>query len=527
MTSPATGETAEPTQSAPAQADGYAWYALAVMVVVYMLNFVDRQILSILAEAIKADLKLSDAELGFLYGTSFAIFYTIFGFPLGRLVDSWYRGRLMALGIALWSLMTALSGLARNFPQLAAARIGVGIGEASASPAAYSLLADYFPKGKRALAMAIYSAGIFLGIAIALPLGGFIQHGWDAAYPNRSGPLALVGWQAAFFAVGIPGMLVALVVALLREPQRGAADGQPSPVVRPGAWTDFGREMLAIVPPLTLINVARIPGALWTNLGAAGGIALFMFALIQISGDSAQWAAYGVGAYAVFSWVQNLRVADPPTYRLIWGTPTILLAILGFGSIAIGFYVVNFWVAPYAIRTFHLTADVVGLYVGVPGALGAFVGTVLGGHLSDAWKARDPRGRVFVCMAAVALPIPFAILMFTTDSFTLFCWLNPLVYLFSNMWIGSCVATYQDCVLPRMRGTVTATYLLGSTMIGLALGPYATGKVAAVTGSLQAGIFSSLAIVPITLLLLWIVASRIEETEKTKVERARAAGEPA
>src|SRR3712207_811089 len=111
----------------------YAWYALFVLVIVYVVNFIDRQILSILVADIKADLKVSDAQIGFLYGTAFAVFYALFGIPLGRLADSWYRGRLMAMGLALWSSMTAFSGFANSFGMLAAARIGVGIGEASRS----------------------------------------------------------------------------------------------------------------------------------------------------------------------------------------------------------------------------------------------------------------------------------------------------------------------------------------------------------------------------------------------------------
>ena len=132
--------TEEPTAARP-RVSAYAWYALVLFVIVYIFNFIDRQIVSILAESIKADLKLDDAQIGFLYGTAFAIFYALFGIPLGRLADSWYRGRLMAIGLALWSSMTALSGLAQSFGMLAAARVGVGIGEASASPAAYSMIA--------------------------------------------------------------------------------------------------------------------------------------------------------------------------------------------------------------------------------------------------------------------------------------------------------------------------------------------------------------------------------------------------
>src|SRR4029079_9719556 len=158
---------ARPTGSEQ-RVSGYAWYALILFVVVYVFNFIDRQIVSILAESIKADLKLDDAQIGFLYGTAFAVFYALFGIPLGRLADSWYRGRLMAIGLALWSSMTAASGFAQSFGMLAAARIGVGIGEASASPAAYSMIADYFPKERRATALSIYSSGLYIGGGIAL-----------------------------------------------------------------------------------------------------------------------------------------------------------------------------------------------------------------------------------------------------------------------------------------------------------------------------------------------------------------------
>src|SRR3712207_1835651 len=125
--------TASEPSRTRARIGAYAWYALFVFVLVYIVNFIDRQILSILVGDIKADLRVSDQQIGFLYGTAFAVFYALFGIPLGRLADSWYRGRLMAMGLALWSSMTAFSGFASTFGMLAAARIGVGIGEASAS----------------------------------------------------------------------------------------------------------------------------------------------------------------------------------------------------------------------------------------------------------------------------------------------------------------------------------------------------------------------------------------------------------
>src|SRR5690606_25908444 len=177
--------------------------ALGVLVLVYVLNFVDRQILSILNEEIRRDLGLGDAEMGFLYGTAFAVFYAVFGIPLGRLADAWVRRTLIAASLAVWSTMTALSGLARNFAELAGARIGVGIGEAGASPAAFSMLADLYPPARRATVLALYSSGIYLGAGLSLMIGGQIVGRWDAAWEGGAAPLGLRGWQVAFFAVGL------------------------------------------------------------------------------------------------------------------------------------------------------------------------------------------------------------------------------------------------------------------------------------------------------------------------------------
>ena len=258
-------DIAQPTRE---RVPGYSWYALSVLVLVYVLNFIDRNILSILANDIKADLGLSDADLGFLYGTAFGVFYALFGIPLGRLADSWHRVRLMTLGLALWSVMTALSGFARNGLALSAARIGVGVGEASASPAAYSLISDWFPKKMRATALAIYSAGLYLGGGISLLIGGLIVEQWNASYPD-GGPLGLVGWQAAFLAVGLPGIMLATWVFTLREPVRGAIEGLPEKKVeRP--FRGFVTELFAVVPPFTAIAAARRgAAALGVNLGAA------------------------------------------------------------------------------------------------------------------------------------------------------------------------------------------------------------------------------------------------------------------
>src|SRR3954468_163253 len=246
------------SEAPPVRASRYGWYALLVLVLVYAVNFIDRQIISILAQDIKADLHVGDDQIGFLYGTAFAVFYALFGIPLGRLADSWYRGRLIALGLGLWSTMTALSAFAGSFGMLAIARIGVGVGEASASPAAYSMISDHFPKQKRATALSIYSSGLYIGGALSLPLGGLVSSRWKAAWPHAAdAPLGLAGWQAAFLAVGIPGLLLALWVVTLREPRPGASDGLSEAVVRPGAWRSCGGCLAPTVPPRPLVTAAR------------------------------------------------------------------------------------------------------------------------------------------------------------------------------------------------------------------------------------------------------------------------------
>ncbi|HEX8640106.1 MAG TPA: MFS transporter [Allosphingosinicella sp.] len=517
----------------------YAWYALFVLVLVYIVNFIDRQILSILVGDVKRDLDVSDAQIGFLYGTAFAVFYALFGIPLGRLADSWYRGRLMAMGLALWSSMTALSGFANSFGMLAAARIGVGIGEASASPAAYSMISDSFSKERRATALSIYSSGLYIGGALSLPIGGLVLSRWNAAYPDpAAAPLGLAGWQAAFLAVGIPGLLLALWVLTLREPQRGASDGLPQPIVRPNAWRDFGRELIAILPPLTLFNVARIPGALRLNLLVLGLVVLVGYGLYRLTGDGPQWGAYGLGIYAIFSWIQSLRHRDLPAYRLIWGSPVVVILAIAFGSISFVTYATSFWIPPYVEAHFYaggqaparyftgLSAKAeVGLIIGWSAAISAAAGVILGGYLSDLWRQRDPRGRIFVNMISALLPIPLVAFLLSTDSLGAFYWVNPLAHMCASAWVGAAVATLQDLVLPRMRATAGATYILGTTMIGLALGPYYAGKMSVLTGSLPTGIAALYLMPPLTLVGLWIGARNLERLEATKVERARAAGE--
>ncbi len=184
-------------------------YTLFVLVLIYASSHIDRQIISILAESIKLDLDLSDTQLGFLTGFSFAIFYATLGIPVAIAADRMNRRNIIAISVIIWSGMTALCGLATNFLQLALARIGVGIGEAGSSPPSHSMISDLFPLEKRGMAMGFYSAGINIGILIGFLVGGWVDDMW--------------GWKNAFFVVGLPGILLGLILFLtVKEPPRTA-----------------------------------------------------------------------------------------------------------------------------------------------------------------------------------------------------------------------------------------------------------------------------------------------------------------
>ncbi len=521
-------ETRDPGAIAPdaeaTQATPYAWYALSVLVLIYILNFVDRQILSILANDIKRDLGLSDTDLGFLYGTAFAVFYALFGIPLGKLADSWHRVKLMSIGLTLWSAMTALSGFARSGATLTLARVGVGVGEATASPSAYSLISDWFPKRMRATALAIYSSGLYLGSGLSLLIGGMIVQRWNEAYPG-GGPLGLVGWHAAFLAVGIPGLLLALWVWTLKEPVRGAIDGHVTPP-HPAPFADFVRELFAVIPPFTLIGAARRGGsALLFNLIGAGVIAAVAFALYRLmgTGTGAQWLFLGVGYYAVFSWASSLRERDPATFRLIWGTPAFLCTVLGYGTVAFVSYALSYWAAPYAERVFMVPKTELGWWIGGPGALAGFLGVILGGRMADWLRARHAAGRIIVVIFGLLAPLPAVLIAFTTSNVTIFFVMNFLAGLLVASALGAAAATTQDLVLPRMRGTATATFFLSTTLVGLALGPFLAGYISTRTDSLATGVLSTLAIVPVGLALLVAAWRMLPEAERSVAARAREA----
>jgi MFS family permease len=243
----------------PAFSEGYTRWALLLLMFIYTSNFIDRTILATLSQAIKVDLKLRDAQLGLLQGIAFALFYTILGIPIARVAERLNRVNILTVCLLVWSGMTALSGTAGNFLQLMVCRFGVGVGEAGCAPSAQSLISDYFPPAKRSSALSVYAFGIPLGGMI-----GAISGGWIAEH---------MSWRIAFFIVGVPGLILALITKLyLREPPRGMSEAG-------GAAAQTG-------PAPSLMDVAR---KLFRNRS---------FIHLTAGSTLVSFVGYGVGGFA-------------------------------------------------------------------------------------------------------------------------------------------------------------------------------------------------------------------------------------
>lgn len=198
-----------------------SWYTVGVLGLAYTISYIDRQVISLLIGPIREDLQISDTEISLLYGVAFGVLYALLGLPLGWLADRTNRRNLISVGIAAWSAMTMLCGKANSFGGLFLARVGVGVGEAALSPAAYSLIADLFPRERLGRALGTYSSGVYVGIGLAFLFGGALITLFEGIGDIDLGVLGTFKpWQATFFAVGAPGLLVALLVLTLTEPNR-------------------------------------------------------------------------------------------------------------------------------------------------------------------------------------------------------------------------------------------------------------------------------------------------------------------
>lgn len=508
----------------------YRWYVLFTLTLIYTFSYVDRQIVTILAPYLKKDMGISDAQLGLLYGTSFALFYCVFGIPLARLADGWSRVRTLALGLSFWSLMTVLSGLSRNFTQLGVARIGVGVGEASATPAAVSLLGDYFERARRGTVLALYSVGVYVGAGASLAVGGSIVSAWEHAYKNVPAPFGLTGWQASFIGVGVPGLVFALVVLLtIKEPVRGRLDAV-APKKDPHPFAHAMHDLGAMVPPWS-----------WLHLRAAGAprreyvknVAYLLFAIalvvlatwgtnhvlsakhkaeigslfgLSITSNLVQWLAIAIAVYVCSNWFQATRLGDPSAHRLITGSRTFAAVSIAGAFLAFAMNAVNGFVFVYASRSLGLTAEA-GLRLGIIAIIAGGLGITVSGYLCDYAKRKHPFGRLyFVCCTATIFTAA-SVVQYLTHSVAVFYCAYAVATFFVPMWFGPLQATTQDLVIPRLRGTAFAAFSLGPNIFGLGLGPYCVGLISDATGDLRMAILCALGVLPISIFFL-LTASR-------------------
>jgi MFS family permease len=389
-----------PGSAAPAEpvfSDRYRRYALGLLLVVYIFNFIDRQILTILAEAIGQDLGLSDTQLGFLGGLAFALFYTFAGIPIARWADRGTRRTIIALGLFAWSAMTAVTGLARSFTYLALARVGVGLGEAACSPPAHSLLSDYFPPERRGTAFAIYALGIPVGSAIGTFAGGWIKELFD--------------WRTAFFVVGIPGVLLALVVRFtLREPVRGMSEAAPPPKVAAG--DDSVRTVVRFMWGLRSFRHMSLAAALhaFYGYGAAFFLPVFFIRVHGFSeGELSTWLALisllggGLGTF-LGGWLgDRLGRDDPRWYMWLPGGATLVgipfaaalyLVSDGYAALALAApasLLGAMWLGPtfamsQGLAAMHMRALVSAILLFIINLVGLGMGPQVVGLLSDVLK---------------------------------------------------------------------------------------------------------------------------------------------
>lgn len=513
-----------------------AWYALLLIGLMNAVSLLDRQILAILAPAIKADLKVGDAEMGLLFGTVFALFYALFSLPLGRLADGWTRNRLLGISLFFWSAATALGGFASGFAMLALARLGVGIGEAASQPGGTSLIYDYWPKERRGFVMSVLASAISLGIGGSLILGGLAADWWSTSYPASS----LKGWQFAFFVAAAPGFVLAVLIWFLREPERGALDGITT-MPDPAPFRASGQVLASVTPGFNWISLARLGAspAMWrNNLIWLAGIVLAMAGLtkltqslaprpslalgpISIDPHTLQWSVIGFGLFVLVNLMQNLRLTDGEAHRVITRSPTLLAAmavgalqsVLNYGMMAFN--------PSFLMRFYELPMREAAWQFGLVAASMGIVGPLIWGPLSDKLNLRFPgAGRAWVSLFAMGVSPLLSFWVYYAPEANDFYLRFVFYSLVLTGWLPPLYAILYDQVLPRMRGITASVYLLVATILGLGIGPYLVGMLSDATGDLRVAMLSINAVaIPIVLLMV-LIAKRAERDEQALLSRA-------
>ncbi|MES2698840.1 MAG: MFS transporter, partial [Pseudomonadota bacterium] len=475
----------------------YGWYALTLVSAAQAMSLLDRQILSILANDIRTDLNIGNAEIGLLYGTVFALFYALFSLPLGRLVDGWIRTRLLAICLAVWSLFAGLSAFASGFALLAISRLGVGIGEGATQPAANSIIFDALPKSRRGLGMAGLGVGLALGLGLSMALGGIVAQEWNQAFPPGTAPGGFSGWQIAFLIAALPGFPLAWLIWRLKEPVRGGMDGivapeDPHPFkasanllgsVVPGTnwyylWRrDAGREQWLT----NFVGLLVILGSAYALVRWAQGFSprppLEVWGM-QLDAHWMQWGVVAFGAFVVLNLFQSFKLTDKPAYHVILSPSLIMLMLVGGFQTAINYGVMGF-TPTMLITQFGLSPAQTGVQFGLLSAALGIGGPLIAGPLSD-WltKRMGGLGMVMLMLASLASSPFFGIWAYSAETVGEFFFRFSIYSIILTLWLPPAYALMLGLVLPRMRGITFSTYMIIQTLLGLGIGPYLVGIVA-------------------------------------------------
>ena len=523
-----------------------AGYALGLVALTNTMSLLDRNILAILNPRIKHDIGIGDAEMGLLYGTVFALFYALFSLPIGRLADGWVRTRLLGITLAFWSMATALAAAAHGFALLAVSRLGVGIGEGSAQPAGISLVMDHYAKPRRGFAMAVIAAAIALGLGGSSVLGGVAADWWDRLHAGGAAPLGLKGWQFAFLVAAAPGLILAMLLWRMPEPQRGRLDGIESPpdphpfraslallgAVTPGPnWLALAARRasarywgVSLLATLLVIAAAMVLTRITSALSPRPPLHLGSLA---VSPHVLQWSVVGFGALVVVNLLQRLSLADRPAFEVIRRSPTLLLC-LGIAALQmmINYGTMGFTPA-FLMKHYGLSPAATGLQFGVlAGALG-IVGPMIAGPLSDHINVRFPgAGRACVTLVSLGVSPLIAIWVYHAPDPASFYLRFVLYSLVLTAWYPPLYAIMFEQVLPRMRGITASLYIIVYTLFGIGIGPFLVGMIAdANGGDLATAILAINWVAPAIVVMLIALALRVRRDEAGLIERARRGGE--
>lgn len=428
---------------------GRAAFALAVLFAINTMNFFDRQILGAIGEMVRKDWGLSDTALGTL-GTAFTLLYAAVGLPLGRLTDKARRTRILSAGVLVWSVFTAASGLARNFWQLFALRLGVGVGEASCAPASSSLIGDLFPANRRAKALSVFMLGLPIGVAISYAVSGTVAHQF--------------GWRSAFYVAGIPGIICTILALFIYEPHRGATE-----VHAIGGQRRTG--------PKT--------GSRWLLAGLIlVGLLYVVFWSMTTTWIPPLYFAIGLVALAVLCIACRKGIDSyMEPFLVVLSIPTMWWLILSGALHNFNMYAIGSFLSPFLIR-YHLTGMDIGDATKQAGFISMFVyglagvpGLILGGIIGDAVMRRRADGRLLVGAIAILLSAPFHYfgLIQPAGNALGFATLMGIGVAAMYVYYSTVYSTIQDVIEPSLRGSGMALYFFAMYVLGASLGPVGTG----------------------------------------------------